>query len=307
MSHPNCCRRVCLAGSVGSSVVVENAYAFAQHSSSPVLNRPPEFYQRLTIPVRVYCGASSHEIDQQYPLSIPKHSCHDFTGRICLIQFSRLRRRGMQQLTWMLFRLRCEMVCPGFIACDNLIHKVILFVLLAAEKFMGRIHTLPFVVFCQHSWNPSCAHLLILQLIRQNRTNGGSWNLRNRNAEMIQWDPPIFTHGFLNIRDRLVANWRSSAAFFVVNLSTTKCKLPTPLLDVLISMHDSPYTSVNWLWISIGVLPFAFKNRITERTSHFAVMLGGEPHYKRLPSQANCPIPVCARLDGVGEWGKQHM
>ena len=153
-----------LAGSVGSSVVVENAYALAQHSSSPVLNRPPEFYQCLTIPVRVYCGPSSHEIDQQYPLSIPKHSCHDFTGRLCLLKFSQLRRRGMQPLTCLLFHLRCEVVCSGFVARDNRIQKVILFVCIAVEKFTGRVHLLPLVIFCQHSWDPSCAHLPILQL-----------------------------------------------------------------------------------------------------------------------------------------------
>ena len=56
-----------LAGNVDSSVVVENAYALAQHPSSPVMNRPPEFCQCLTIPVSVYCGPSSYEIDQQYP------------------------------------------------------------------------------------------------------------------------------------------------------------------------------------------------------------------------------------------------
>jgi len=38
----------------------------------------------------------------------------------------------------------------------------------------------------------------------------------------------------------------------------------------LTSMHDSPYTSVNWRWISIGLTPFAFKNRITAQTSHLA-------------------------------------
>ena len=41
----------------------------------------------------------------------------------------------------------------------------------------------------------------------------------------------------------------------------------------LISMHDSPYTSVNWWWISIGVLPVGFKTWITARTLHFAVVL----------------------------------
>ena len=76
-----------LTGSVGSSVVVENAYNLAQHSSSPVLNRPPDFCQCLTIPVCVYCGASSHEIEQQHPhsiqwrilmniLGIPQVSCY---------------------------------------------------------------------------------------------------------------------------------------------------------------------------------------------------------------------------------------
>jgi len=39
-----------LTGDVGASVVV-NAYALGQHSSSPVLNRPSEFFECLTIHV----------------------------------------------------------------------------------------------------------------------------------------------------------------------------------------------------------------------------------------------------------------
>ena len=50
-----------LTGDVGASVVVENAYAFAQHSSSPVLNRPSELFQCLTAPVSIYCGPRSHD------------------------------------------------------------------------------------------------------------------------------------------------------------------------------------------------------------------------------------------------------
>jgi len=42
------------------------------------------------------------------------------------------------------------------------------------------------------------------------------------------------------------------------------------LRTFLTSMHDSPYTSVNGRWISIGITPFAFKNWITARTSHLA-------------------------------------
>jgi len=53
-----------LTGDVGASVVVEKACALGQHSSSPVLNRPSEFFECLTIPVSVYCGPMSHEVDQ---------------------------------------------------------------------------------------------------------------------------------------------------------------------------------------------------------------------------------------------------
>ena len=88
-----------LTDEVGASVFVEKAYALGQHSSSPVLNRPSEFFECLTIPVSVYCGPMSHEVDQQYPLSIPKHSWHDFAGRLCCFEFSRLWRRGMPPLT----------------------------------------------------------------------------------------------------------------------------------------------------------------------------------------------------------------
>jgi len=51
-----------LTGDVGVNVVVEKAYALGQHSSSPVLNRPSEFFECLTIPVSVYCGPMSHEV-----------------------------------------------------------------------------------------------------------------------------------------------------------------------------------------------------------------------------------------------------
>ena len=88
-----------MTGDVGVNVVVEKAYALGQHSSSPVLNRPSEFFECLTIPVSVYCGPMSHEVDQQYPLSIPKHSCHNFAGRLCSFEFSQLGRRGMSPLT----------------------------------------------------------------------------------------------------------------------------------------------------------------------------------------------------------------
>ena len=151
---------------------------------------------------------------------------------------------------WLLFRLRCVVICPGYVACDNQVQKVILFVCIAAEEFTGRVHSLPFVVFCQYSWDPSCAHLLILQLFRQNPINGGLRDLRNRNAEIIQRDPSIFTHGFLKLWDRLVASWWSPTLFFVVNFSETKCKLPTPLSDVFdiharLSIHFSQLMNFN--------------------------------------------------------------
>ena len=73
-----------------------------------------------------------------------------------------------------------------------------------------------------------------------------------------------------------------------------------------ISMYDSPCTSVCWWWISIGVLSFAYKNRITARTSHFAVVLIGTSITKGCQAKTKRPVSVCARLDGVREWGNQH-
>lgn len=38
-------------------------------------------------------------------------------------------------------------------------------------KLLSTYDMLPFVVFCQHSWNLSGQHLLVLQVIDQNRVN----------------------------------------------------------------------------------------------------------------------------------------
>ena len=65
---------------------------------------------------------------------------------------------------------------------------------------------------------------------------------------------------------------------------------------IFLTMHDSPYTSVNSWWISIGVLPFAFKNRKTARTSHFAVVLSGTSITKGC--QANTKRPISVRTLG---------
>ena len=48
---------------------------------------------------------------------------------------------------------------------------------------------------------------------------------------------------------------------------------------------------------SIGVLPFAFKTRITARTSHFAVVLSGTSITKVCQAKTKLPISVCASLD----------
>uniref|UniRef100_A0A0L8H9P2 Uncharacterized protein n=1 Tax=Octopus bimaculoides TaxID=37653 RepID=A0A0L8H9P2_OCTBM len=63
-----------------------------------------------------------------------------------------------------------------------------------------------FMVFGEHSWNPSCAHLPILQLFTQNPMSGASGNFRNQNVEIIQSDPQIFMQDFLNFHDCLVGN-----------------------------------------------------------------------------------------------------
>lgn len=40
-----------LMGDMGASIVVENAYTFAQYSSSPILNHPSEVFQCPTVPI----------------------------------------------------------------------------------------------------------------------------------------------------------------------------------------------------------------------------------------------------------------
>ena len=191
----------------------------------------------------------------------------------------------MLPLTWLLLHLRCEVVCPGFGARDNRIQKVILFVCIAAEKLTGRFHSLPFVVFCPHSWDPSCAHLPILQLVRLNPINDGSRNLRNRNAEVIQRDPPIFTHGFLDLHDRLVASWRSPTWFFVMNFSATKWKLLTSLSHVFYS-HARLATHFSQLMMYFNRC-IAFCVQKPNNCANFALRGSAqrELHYKRLPSQ----------------------
>lgn len=150
-----------LTGDVWASVVVDNAYALAQHSSSPVWITHRSFFsvsQYLSAFIGVLVGIKSTNI----PLSRPKIQLPDFTGRLCLFEFSRLG----PPLAWLFFGLRCKVERPGLVTCDNRVQKVVLFVCIATKKFAERINSLPFVVIRQHSWYPSCAHLPILQLFR---------------------------------------------------------------------------------------------------------------------------------------------
>lgn len=55
-----------LTGDVWMRGVVENAYALAQHLSSPVQKCPSEFFQCFTVP--------AIKVNQQNPLSVPKQS-----------------------------------------------------------------------------------------------------------------------------------------------------------------------------------------------------------------------------------------
>jgi hypothetical protein len=80
----------------------------------------------------------------------------------------------------------------------------VLFVSIAAKKFTGRVNSLPFVVFREHSRDPSCAHLPIIQPFCQNPINARSGNLGNRNSEIIEFNAPILTYDSLNLRDCLV-------------------------------------------------------------------------------------------------------
>jgi hypothetical protein len=81
--------------------------------------------------------------------------------------------------------------------------------------------SLPFVVFREHSRDPSCAHLPINQLFCQNPINGGSGNLGHRNAEIIECDAPFLTHDSLNLRDCLIRNcvWGINGKDGIINKS----------------------------------------------------------------------------------------
>lgn len=79
-----------LMGNVGASVVMENAYACGQHSFSPVLNCQSELFQSLTVPVSIYWGPGSHEVNQQCPFFYSKTQWHDLTNRLCVFEFLQL-------------------------------------------------------------------------------------------------------------------------------------------------------------------------------------------------------------------------
>jgi len=138
----------------------------------------------------------------------------------------------MLPLTWLLFGFRCEVERPGFVTRYNRMQKVVIFVCVALKKFAWGVNALPLVVFCEHAWDPFCAHLPIFQLFSQSPTNDASRNPRNQNAEIIDSGLPILTHDLFKLRHSLVGNWRSPASFFIVNFGATNCKFPTPLTDV---------------------------------------------------------------------------
>jgi len=76
------------------------------------------------------------------------------------------------------------------------------------------------------------------------------------------------------------------------------------LWTFLTSMHDSPYTSVNWWWISIGLTPFAFKNRITARTSHLVGAASGSSISNGCQAKTECPSGLSDGLFGSGGTNK---
>ena len=72
------------------------------------------------------------------------------------------------------------------------------------------------------------------------------------------------------------------------------------LRTFLTSMHDSPYTSVNWRWISIGLTPFAFKTRITARTSHLVGAASGSSITNSCRAKTERPSRLSDGLFGSG-------
>jgi len=76
------------------------------------------------------------------------------------------------------------------------------------------------------------------------------------------------------------------------------------LQTFLTSMHDSPYTSVNWQWISIGLMPFAFKNRITARTSHLVGAARGSSITNGCRAKTKRPSGLSDGLFGSGGTNK---
>jgi len=78
------------------------------------------------------------------------------------------------------------------------------------------------------------------------------------------------------------------------------------LRTFLTSMHDSPYTSVNWQWISIGLTPFAFKNRISARTSHLAGAASGSSITNGCRAKTERPSGLSDGLFGSGRTNKYN-
>jgi len=109
---------------------------------TPLVSIPLQFWMArlsflsITIPLSVYCGPMTLAAD-------------------CSFEFSRLGRRGMLPLTWLLFGLRCEVERPGFVTCDNRIQNVVIFVCVALKKLAWGVNALSLVVFCVHTWDPA--------------------------------------------------------------------------------------------------------------------------------------------------------
>ena len=141
----------------------------------------------------------------------------------------------------------------------------------------------------------SCAHLPILQLFCRNPITG---NLRNQIAEIIQSDPPIFTHDCSTFA---TVSSKTDGHALICSSGISSRSVADSLHHLQTFLLDSPCISVNSRGIFSGTTPFVFKNRVTARNKHLAVACIGIATMKGCRAKTERGSEVLAGLFGNEE------